>query len=469
MSFPIPTRRLALVAVALSVPVLLVPLSLASSLAVVDGGLVALAVVDWLAATRPGSLAVERRLPAVVSLGAEAEVEWRVGNRTRRRLAVALADELAPSLGAGSRRGRLSVPPLSLGTASTTLRPTRRGRFEVGTLTVRVEGPLGLAARQETLARPAVLMVHPRYHSRDQAELRIKSARLLEVGLRSAQGRGGGTEFDALREYSVDDESRRIDWAATARTGRAIVRTYRAERNQTVVCLIDNGRTMAARAGGVPRVEHAMDATMMLTHVATRLGDRAGLLAFDQEVRTVVAPGHSQRQLARVTEAMYDLEPALVESDYRGAFSATLARFRRRSLLVLFTDLAEQALSETLLPALPLIVRHHLLVVAAVVDPDVLKWAASTPGSAPPTAMIGRGSVPSTAIIRRGSAPPTAMTCLDATGAYRKAAALAALDERRRVAARLQGLGATVVDAPPGELAPRLADAYLRVKATGRL
>ncbi len=104
---------------------------------------------------------------------------------------------------------------------------------------------------------------------------------------------------------------------------------------------------------------------------------------------------------------------------------------------MLFTELAEQAFTETLLPALPLVGRHHIVVVAAVVDPDVSAWAASAPD--------------------------------DATGAYRKAAAVAALAERRRVAARLRGLGATVVDAPPGELAPRLADAYLRVKATGRL
>ena len=108
------------------------------------------------------------------------------------------------------------------------------------------------------------------------------AARLQEAGLRSARGRGGGTEFDQLREYRPDDEFRRIDWTATARTGRPIVRTYRAERNQIVIMLLDNGRVMAGRVDGVPRVEHAMDAAMMLTSVATRLGDRAGLVAFDR-------------------------------------------------------------------------------------------------------------------------------------------------------------------------------------------
>ena len=434
---PVPTRRLALVAAALSVPLLLIPFAVPASLLLIDGVLLAVAAADWALAPSPRSLRLERHLPGVVALDADAEVVWRVRNPTGRRLVMSVADELAPSLGAGSRRARLSVLPGATATARTTIRPARRGRFELRHVVVRVEGPLGLSARQATVALPAVLSVHPRYRSAAEAELRIDRARLLEVGLRSAQGRGGGTEFESLRDYTVDDETRRIDWAATARAGRAIVRTYRAERNQTVLCLLDNGRTMAARVGGVPRVEHAMDAAMMLTHVATRLGDRAGLLAFDREVRAVVGPRHGSGQLARVIDAMYDLEPVLAESDYRGAFTATLTRFRRRSLVVLFTELAEQAFTETLLPALPLMGRHHLVMVAAVVDPDVAAWAASAPD--------------------------------DATGAYRKAAAVAALAERRRVAARLRGLGATVVDAAPGDLAPRLADAYLRVKATGRL
>jgi len=298
---------------------------------------------------------------------------------------------------------------------------------------------MGLAARQGTVALSAVLRVAPAFRSRDEAELRLRRARLLDVGLRSAAGRGGGTEFDSLRSYTPDDETRRIDWAATARsgTGEPVVRTYRAERNQSVVCLLDLGRTMAARVGGVPRVEHAMDAVLALTTVCTGLGDRAGLLAFSSDIRAVVAPTAGGRRVARVAEVLATLEPELVESDYRGAFLETLARFRRRALLVLLTELAEQALTDTLLPALPLLVRDHVVVVAGVTDPDVAWWARGRPA--------------------------------DAGTAYRKAAALAALEERARVVARLRGLGATVVDEPPGRLSSALADAYLRVKATGRL
>jgi uncharacterized protein (DUF58 family) len=491
---PVPTWRLAAAAAVGSVAVLLLPLPPPTGLVALDGALLAAAIVDWLLATRPADLEVGRELPGIVPLGAQARIVWTVawrpggrgpgpdpaqpgvaattaarqrhggrgmpmarylgrgmpaprregrgmpvsrGGRRARYARVRLADELAPSLGATTRRARLVVPAQGRASAATTIRPRRRGRFTPAELTLRVEGPLGLAARQGRRELPGTLRVYPPFHSRDEAELRINKARILEVGLRSAQGRGGGTEFDSLREYGVDDEFRRIDWAATARARKPIVRTYRAERNQTVLLLLDAGRTMAGVVRDVPRLDHAMDAVMMLTAVATRLGDRAGLVAFDSEVRAVVGAGHARDQLARVTEAMYSLQPKLVESDYRAAFATTLARFRRRTMLVVFTELAEQAVTETLLPALPLIARDHLVVVASVSDPEVRRWAAASP--------------------------------VEAAAAYRKAAAAAALADRRRAVARLRGLGAVVVDAPPGRLAPDLADAYLRVKATGRL
>jgi uncharacterized protein (DUF58 family) len=372
-----------------------------------------------------------------VVLRSTTELTWALRNPTGRTVRASLADELAPSLGATSRRARGRIPPRATLRSSVTLRPERRGRFEIRIVVLRVEGPMGIGARQRRIDLPAVLRVHPAFPSRAEAELRISTARVLEVGLRSARGRGGGTEFDQLREYGVDDEVRRIDWAATARAGKAMVRTYRAERNQNVLLLLDNGRVMAGQVAGVPRVEHAMDALLCLTTVATRLGDRCGLAAFDRAVRVVLPARAGFHQPGRVAEALFDLDPELAESDYRGAFTQALARFRRRSLIVLFTDLVEQAVGASLLPALPLLLRHHVVVVAAVRDPDVARWAATAPA--------------------------------DPAHAYRAAAATLALAERERATARLRGLGAIVVDAPPDRLAPRLADTYLDLKAAGTL
>jgi uncharacterized protein (DUF58 family) len=434
----VPTRRLAGVAALASVALLVAPGGgVLVELLAVNGALVFVALVDALLAPAPGSVPVERTLPGAVTLGATAEISWTVRNPRRRALRVALADELARSLRADTRRASARIPRGGTLHAATEIRPARRGRFVLTELVVRVDGPLGLGARQAAVVVPGVLHVYPSFRSKDEAELRIRKARITDVGLRSARGLGGGTEFDRLREYSVDDEFRRVDWAATARAGRPIVREYRAERNQTVLVLLDNGRVMAGRVDGVPRVEHAVDAVMMLTAVATGLGDRCGVVAFDREVRAAVPPGAGRAQLGRVIDALYMLEPVLAESDYAGAFTETLARFRRRTMLVLLTDLVAPAVEEWLIPAMPLLVREHLVVVASVRDPDVARWA-------------------------RGGAD-------DVTGVYRQAAAVSALAARRRTIARLRGLGVTVVDARPGRLAAELADTYLSAKATGRL
>lgn len=435
---PVPTRRLALVALVLAGVRLMLPdVPIAQGLLVLDGLLLAVAAGDWFLAPSPAKVGVERSMPSVLVIDQPAEVSWRVTNPTRRRLHVVLSDELAPSLHATSRRAAVTLPAAGAATVRANIRPSRRGRFTPREIVVRVQGPLGLAARQRRRDLPSTLRVHPPFRSKDEAELKINRARVLEIGLRSAQGRGGGTEFESLREYSSDDEFRRLDWSATARAGKPIVRTYRAERNQTVVVLLDNGRVMAGRVEDVPRVEHAMDATMMLATVATRLGDKCGLLVFDAAVHRVLEPSKSRAQVGRVTEALFDLEPQLVETDYRSAFAEAVVRFRRRAMLVLLTELNEQAAEEYLVPALPLIARHHLIVVGAVRDPEVERWATAT--------------------------------VVDAEAAYRRTAAIAALGERARLAARLRSLGATVVDAGPGRLGGDLADTYLKLKATGRL
>jgi uncharacterized protein (DUF58 family) len=248
---------------------------------------------------------------------------------------------------------------------------------------------------------------------------------------------GTGTDFEQLREYTPDDDFRRIDWSATARGGRPIVRVYRAERNQTVIALVEVGRNMAGLVAGVPRLEHALDAVFALTTVATGLQDHVGVVAYDDRVRASLPPSHRSDQLAQVVEAVYELEPELLETDHLAAFSHTLARFRRRTTMVICTDLTEATVTETLLPALPLVLRDHLVIVVAVTDPEVAAWATEP--------------------------------VQDDTGLYRRAAATGALEDRARLAARLRGFGAVVVDAPPGVVASRLVDAYLDARAGGLL
>ena len=433
---PIPTARLVALAAAASVAVLFIPGRPPIGILAVNAVLLITAAIDAWLAPDPATVAVDRTLPATLTLGGTCGVvRWAVGNPSHRRLHVAVADELAPSLRPTARRLALTVPPHATLVAEATVTPSRRGRFEPTQIVVRVDGPAGLAARQARRQLAGRLRVLPAFPSRREADVRIERA--LTIGIRSARGRGSGTEFDSLREYGVDDEFRRIDWSATARMGRAIVRTYRAERNQQVVVLLDTGRGSAGRVAGVPRLEHAMDAAMALVAVGCGVGDRCGLVAFDRDIRAVVPPGSGAAQLGRVVEALYELAPRLVESDYRAAFTATLARFRRRSLLVVITELTEEALAETLLPALGLLLSRHIVIVAAVADPDIARWEAAIP--------------------------------VDATETFRNAAAAQSVARRGSAAARLRQAGVIVIDAAPLVLAGRLADTYLDLKATGRL
>lgn len=412
--------------------------------------IVAAAVVDLFGASAHSSITVTRRHPPVVVLGSVARIEWDITSESRRAVRVMVAEPLAPSLQAEARRFSVTVPARSTVEASTRIRPMRRGRFVMEAMTVRVIGPLGLMSRQRDVPLRSVLRVHPPFRSAGDAELRIRRAHMLDAGTRRIATHGGGTDFEQLREYEVDDEYRRIDWTATARVGRAVVRTYRAERNQQVMVLLDSGRVQAGLVDGAPRVEYSMDATMMLATVSTRLGDQCGLIGFDGRVRAVVPPGRARGQVARIAEAMFDIEPELAESDYAGAFAFAVERFGRRTMMVLLTDLVDHVVSEALVPALPTLLRKHVVVVAAVRDPRLERWA------------TGSGSDPTVGGDAEDPADPAERMAV-------RLAAVETLENRRLAVARLRSMGVVVVDAAPDRLASELGDAYLSIKGTGRL
>ena len=438
LAYPVPTVWFAALVAASGLALFAWPGRSWVALGVVEVLLVLVFVADAVLCVAPRRIDVQREIDESVTLGEETTLTWLVANRAARLARVTVTDALWPSLQAERRRVSATLRAGARLRAKSVLRPSRRGRFPLRDVTVRVEGPLRLVSRQATRAVEGGVRVMPAYPSREDVQRRIRTPRVLEVGLRSIRTSGGGTEFDQLRDYRPDDEFRRIDWPSTVRLQRTIVKQYRAERNQNIVLLLDNGRVMAGTVGGVPRVEHAMDAALGVVQAATKLGDRVGMLAFDRQVRSILVPTNGKSQLGRAAEAMYMLEPDYTESAYQVAFNDATARFRRRSLFIVLTDLVEAVVEQALLPALPTITRRHLVVVAAVQDPAVTAWAA-------------------------GGAHRWA------SEAYREAAAVNVLHERARAIARLRAAGAMVVDAAPGQLATELVDKYLEVKASGRL
>ncbi len=436
LAVPVPTGWCALLVALVAVPLAIVQATSWWLLLLALGGVLVLALVDVAAAPSPRLLQVRRDFPASLTVGETAELTWTVRNASNGPVRATVGDTIWPSLQATRRSSSFTVGANRQHRFGARFTPTRRGRFPFSAVTIRTDGPLRLVRRQQTRAVPGTLAVLPPYPSRDEMGPRRRVP--LESGLRSVRTRGTGTDFDQLREYRPGDDIRRVDWAATARQQRAIVRDYRAERNQHVIALLDNGRVMAGTVGDAPRVEHAMDAVLGLAQVASSLGDNVGLVTFDRQVRGIVPPSNAKSQFGRVAEAMYLLDPQYDESAYQDAFTQAASRFRRRALFVVFTDLVESVVAESLLPALPVLTRTHLVMIGAVRDPAVDDWARPT-------------------------------TAVDRAAAYRGAAAVATLSARERTIARLDAAGAIVVDARPGALAVDVVDRYLELKARGRL
>jgi uncharacterized protein (DUF58 family) len=382
-----------------------------------------------------------------VRLDDTAEVTLTVTNTGVRRLRAEVRDAWVPSAGAAAPYSQdVALDPGSSAVVTTTLRPTRRGDRPAVRVTLRSYGPLRFAYRQRGghPVTPAwTLRVLPRFGARRFLPEKLARLRVID-GMIMTRGRGQGSEFDTLREYVIGDDVRSIDWRASARRSDVIVRTWRPERDRRVLCVIDTGRTSAARVSTVlgqrtldePRLDSAIDAALLLATLANRAGDRVDLLAIDTRVRAAVEGGTSRNLLPRLVNAMAPLQPALVETDFGLVAGEVLRRERKRALVVLFTALEAGALGEGLLPVLTQLTARHKVVLAAVHDPAVTSLAS------------GRGTAPAV---------------------YAAAAAHRTLAERHRLQAALGRHQVEVIDAPADVFASRVADAYLRMKAAGRL
>jgi uncharacterized protein (DUF58 family) len=402
--------------------------------AVVEGALAGGVLVDVLLAGGVRQLRFQRAGPTSVRQGEPAVVRLLVANPGRRVVRGRLRDAWPPSAGATPRDARLQLPPGEQRWIETTVQPTRRGDRRAVRVTVRSVGPLGLAGRQGSHVVPWTVRVLPAFASRRYLPEKLSRLRQLD-GLVAANVRGQGSEFDSLREYVVGDDVRSIDWRATARGGGVAVRTWRPERDRRIVVVLDTGRTSAGRVGDAPRFDWSLDAALLLAALASRAGDRVDVLAYDRRVRAAVASTRND-PLPAMVQALATVEPDLVETDVRGAVAEVLRRARQRCLVVWFTALDPAPMEEGLLPALPALVHRHLLVVASVGDPRVQALAA------------GRG---------------------DAEAVYGAAAAEQSARDRARMTATLRQRGVDVVDAQPEVFAPAVADAYLSLKAAGRL
>jgi uncharacterized protein (DUF58 family) len=415
------------------------PEDLLGALIAWDVGIAALALLDALL-DRKVAVQVTRHLPQVLSVGRQNAAVLDIHHGGARPVTVQVNDEGAVDLLVLGLPVAVQLPAHGTVEVRYHVEPRRRGAHQLGDLWLRVPTRLGLWQRQVRVPAAQEVRVYPDLQQVRTWDLLVLQER--DSLSRAIRQRGGESEFERLREYTQDDDVRHIDWRATARHRTVIARQYQLERNQNVVFALDLGRLMTAQARsgpdgepGLSHLDHALNATLMLSHVAMRAGDHVGLVAFDAKVRTFLPPEGGPRATRRIVQACYDLFPTLVEPDYRMVFTQLRQRLRKRSLVVLFTQVLDPATQKMLVPLvrslspthLPLCILLRDASVEALLEPDGER----------------------------------AETELDL---YTRGPAAAEVQWRERLAEDMRRAGALVLHVRPEELTGRLIQRYLEVK-----
>lgn len=313
------------------------------------------------------------------------------------------------------------------------VRPPRRGAYRFGDVHLAWQGPLGLAERRARRPLAAPVAVFPNLLDLRRYDLVLRRHALREMGLRPVRRVGAGREFERLRDYTLDDPFRHISWAATARRGKPIAVQYQDEVRQNVVALVDVGRMMRSPVGEVARMDHALNAVLLLCYVAARKGDRVGALTYADAPQHWLAPAGGAAQFHRALELLYAVEGQSVEPDHDAAFAYLGTKLRQRSLVVVFTELTGDASIDALVAHLVRLRRRHLPLLVTVADPSVAALAAQ---------------------------PVTGAESL-----YARVVAERLLAERAAVHATLRARGVDTLDVPADALSVAVIDRYLAIKA----
>lgn len=426
---------------------------------------VAMITADRLLSPQPRDFSVTRQNDSRLSLGAENRIVIAVTNSSRRTVRLVARDEYPPEfrsdviiLNANHlvAHGESSQPKSS-GERPATVRPRetiqlayhvnppRRGDYRFGDLNLRWWGILGLTIRQARYPAAEPVKVYPNLLDIRKYELQARKGMLQEIGLRQARMLGSGTEFERLREYQLDDEFRKIDWKATARRGKPVTREFETEKSQTIMCLLDTGRLMrppvndAANQSGhaLAKLDYAVNAVLMLSYVAGLRGDRVGLLAFADDVTSYLVPKSGRGQFYKMLATLYAVESQPVESDYVRAFSYLGAKHKKRSLIVLFSDIATGIAVDTLVRQIAPLSPRHVPLLVAISDPTVVQLARQVPR--------------------------------DSVSVYERAVAEQLVDERALILEKLRQRGVLTLDVPANQLTVAVVNKYLELKARGRI
>ena len=348
---------------------------------------------------------------------------------------VQLKDFYPPQFSVSTDTLKITLPPNTTEELTYTINPDSRGEYEWGDIQVRQLGNWGLAWRDWKIPAKEKVSIYP-----DLIALRSLSIRLsLEnTGtMRQARRLGNGTEFAELREYRTGDDLRLIDWKATARRSRPVVRVLEPEREQTLYILLDRGRLMTARVQGLKRFDWGLNATLSLALAGLSRGDKVGVAVFDRDINTLIPPERGNHHLVKLIEGLTPLQPVLLEPDYLGAVTRVVTKQTRRALVVVITDIVDATASMELLTAMIRLTPRYLPFCVTLRDPLI--------------DTISHHSTNNT------------------TETYSRAIALDLLAQRQVAFAKLKQKGVLILDAPANQISEQLVDRYLQMKARNLL
>ncbi len=398
------------------------------------------AVIDgWrLAGLDPKSIGIEREAPPAFSVGRPLPVTYKWTNPLRRKLSLIVREVFPPELKPeGGLERHLLVQPGKLLRDTITLTPTQRGKGSGGRLHLRILGPWGLVWRQVRRELPWQATVYPNLVGASLRSLPTQTQRRREAGFRNVRRLGEGRLFESLKEWVPGEDTRNIDWKATARRGKVMARQYEDERRQQVLIVIDAGRMLTAEVDGRARLESVIEAALHLAHSAEEHDDNIGLMVFADEVQQFIPPARGRRALRAVLDALASIEGKLVEPNYPAAFAYLASRNRKRALTVLFTDVIDRTASEALVAQVGTLRPRHLPLAVALRDPALERLATGRPAST--------------------------------NAAFERAAAEELLQSREEALAEMRNRGVLVLDVPPAGASAAVVDQYNRLKRRGVL
>ena len=401
-------------------------------LLIVDGVILVAAVVDALTLLGAGRLRAERVCEAVFSLGERQRIELAVENPTRQARKLRLKDDVPDPFDSDPEEFLVSLPAKGRAELAYHVVPKRRGTHRMRRVYGLVSSRFGLWTRSIRMPAETAIRVYPDVRQIARYTLLARRDRLAAIGVRRSRRLGTDNEFERLRDYVLGDEPRHMDWRATARRQKLTVRDHQVNQSQRVIFMIDCGRMMAGDTGaGLSPLDHAFNAALMLAHVALIRGDQVGLIAYSDRIRAFVPPGGGPKRINRMVHAIHDVFPELVESRHDRAFVELERRCRKRSLVVLITNVFDEVNARQVSDHLGVLVGRHLPLGVFLRDSDLFTLADGEAGES----------------------------------LYRSAAAAAILNWRERVISGLRRSGALTLDVLPGDLTAPLVNRYLEIKA----